>query len=1323
MKKFSLQILLELADKFSGPLKSGPMRRLAELQRQTQAVDRGMDNLFTGGAIIGGAAAFAAPLVAGTVQAIRFEEAMADVKRVTEFKPKVFRELSADVLRLSLRIPLATEELAQLVEAGGQSKLYKTRSELLRFAQDSGKMATAFKMSAADAGGAMTGFRTIFRLSQNEVVSLGDAYNYLGNNMDARASDIVNIANRTGATAKLFGLTGQQVGALGASFLALKTPPEVAATGVNALLNRLATAPQQTEKFQGGLARLGLEATSLKRSIGTDAQGALLDFLQRVRGSGDVLGILTDLFGAEYSDDIAKLVGSLNVYEGALGLVGDQSRYAGSMQKEYAAQSATTKNALVLLQNNFNALGTVIGSFYLPVIRLASRTMGYLIGPIIRLVNANPVLARTLAFVTAAVILLTIAAGVGIVTIAGFSLATAQARIALATFAGASGAAAVSQSLLSLALTGIRARFAAATIAARSFAAAMVARGSLGMVDDLAKIDGAGGKLFRLRAILGVVRGGFVAAAGAAWAFTASLLTNPVFLLIAALVALGAGFVYAWRKSDEFRAGVMRGLEPIRRSWAGLKEDIAGLGQAFAPLGAFFGRILGRMGLDFSKVQRPLDALRFGFGFFVGFVGTTVAITFGRIFAYLITGFGGVVQVVDGLVTAATGLATLDFQKMMEGLDKARGGVEQTLLAPLELAGVDSKQFRKDLGGVEGVTKSWQQRVGNWLGVPASVPAPDTQPFAFGLNTAMWIAEGWGVATRTWVGQKFQTAKANTTNLLDSIRSASDEGKPVWQSLLDKVTAPFDLPRANRRNFTPSLENAASVGAELWATVKAQFPAFALPALNRAESFVSSLAGAETAGGDAWGRIRQLFPAFNLPWVKRLNFDTSLTEAEGSGSTIWGRVASLLKVAIPIPGVDASAIQTSLQGVLDTITGFGPQMLEAGKSLIGSLIDGFNERVGELTAFLDKLKFPWQKDKAEGGAPALPTPAVAATYTPPVANRTTTPYAMRPPTVSGLPGASPPPTVPGDFTQSLGAVAPASQLGQMLALGFADGIFTNQDVAKYAAREMAAGTITEVQRMLDSHSPSRVFRKLGHTIPQGVEGGVRDLAGRAVGAVRAMAVATVAAGAISLPAIAAPAAPNLPVVEQQIAYRGTQPPTPALAALERQIAYRQGQPPAPALAALEQLIPLRYGQPPAPALGVLERRIALQNTQPPMPPLERLEQQIGYRTTRPPTPTLPDFTQKIGYRPVPLPVPVAPQPGAPELPDRYAVAKVPALERSANRRQEAPNGTAPGAEKGAQIVHKHHHSNTFTLDMSGINSKDDFTTKLENLLEWFGDDE
>lgn len=346
-----------------------------------------------------GAVAIGAAMLAPIGSAIEFESVMADVKKVVEFDtPQQFKEMSKDILRISTEIPMAAAGIGDIVAAAGQAGI--ARHELTRFAQDAAKMGIAFDMSGEQSGTAMTGLRSIFKLNQDQVVSLGDAYNHLSNNMDATANDLLNISNRAGSTAQMFGLNGAQLGALSSTFLALKTPPEVAATGINALLMKLQTADKQSAKFQEALNSIGLSATDMKEAIAQDAQGALLNFLEAVDQAEDKSGILFDLFGQEYSDDITKLVGGLDDYKSALNLVGDSANYAGSMQAEYEARSATTANNATLLKNNMNRLGVVIGTILLP-------PLNHVISAVIVVADKAVWLAETFPMVTEVVIGLT----------------------------------------------------------------------------------------------------------------------------------------------------------------------------------------------------------------------------------------------------------------------------------------------------------------------------------------------------------------------------------------------------------------------------------------------------------------------------------------------------------------------------------------------------------------------------------------------------------------------------------------------------------------------------------------------------------------------------------------------------------------------------------------------------------------------------------------------------------------------------------------------------------------------------------------------------
>mgnify|MGYP002691401850 CR=1 FL=1 len=74
-----------------------------------------------------GALASSVTATMGTIRgladpAIKFESAMADVKKVVNFDtPAQFKEMGDDILKLTRTIPMAGEEIAAIVAAGGQS--------------------------------------------------------------------------------------------------------------------------------------------------------------------------------------------------------------------------------------------------------------------------------------------------------------------------------------------------------------------------------------------------------------------------------------------------------------------------------------------------------------------------------------------------------------------------------------------------------------------------------------------------------------------------------------------------------------------------------------------------------------------------------------------------------------------------------------------------------------------------------------------------------------------------------------------------------------------------------------------------------------------------------------------------------------------------------------------------------------------------------------------------------------------------------------------------------------------------------------------------
>lgn len=340
--------------------------------------------------------------------AIEFESAMADVRKVVNFDtPEQAKAMERDILHLTRSIPMAGDELAAIVAAGGQSGV--AREKLIGFAEDAAKMGVAFDMSADSAGEAMATMSNVLRRPIETMSEFGDAINYLSDNTNSKAADIVNVMTRVGSDIKQLGLTDNQGAALGSTFLSMGKAPELAAQATKGMVTAFSLA--RVGKFDDELKQLGLTTKGFAAAMDKDAQGAITDFLQRVRQlpKEQQMPLLLKMFGRNYADDVLLLTSSMEEYNRQLNLLSETDadgklKYVGSMQREFANRSATTANQLRLFKNSLMELGITVGSVILPGINGFLKSLMPMVYKLTEWAQANPKLIHTLIKIAIALV-------------------------------------------------------------------------------------------------------------------------------------------------------------------------------------------------------------------------------------------------------------------------------------------------------------------------------------------------------------------------------------------------------------------------------------------------------------------------------------------------------------------------------------------------------------------------------------------------------------------------------------------------------------------------------------------------------------------------------------------------------------------------------------------------------------------------------------------------------------------------------------------------------------------------------------------------------
>lgn len=311
--------------------------------------------------------ALAVTTFAPVYKAINFEDSMADVKKVLNGVSKEeFKVIEQDILKLGKSFSVPLEELATITASGG--KLGIAKNNLVDFTSTVSKMVVAFDVDAKVAGDAAAKIMDNFKVDIKGLTVIGDAINHLSN-QGSDAGEIIHILKETAGVTREFGLSAVQTSALAHTFLKVGKNGSTASTSINSILTKLSAASEQGTKFKDALAEIGLTGEGLQSNILAKPQEALEDFLNRINNleREDKMGVLFNLFGMEYVDDVSLLAGNLDIYKKSLESVSDVSKYQGSLDEEYLARMDTVKSKLITLGNAFSAIAINIGNILLPV--------------------------------------------------------------------------------------------------------------------------------------------------------------------------------------------------------------------------------------------------------------------------------------------------------------------------------------------------------------------------------------------------------------------------------------------------------------------------------------------------------------------------------------------------------------------------------------------------------------------------------------------------------------------------------------------------------------------------------------------------------------------------------------------------------------------------------------------------------------------------------------------------------------------------------------------------------------------------------------------
>lgn len=358
----------------------------------------------------------------------------------------IYYEMGAAIQAMAERLPLATNEIAAIVEAGARMGI-QGKENLLAFAETTAVMASAFDLPVELIGDQMGKLANLYKIPIQNIGELGDTINYLDDNAQSKGGDIIDVMQRIAGTTTTAGMNFKEAAALGSTFLSLGSSAEVTATATNAIITNLSAATMQSKKFQDGLGMLKLNAKDIQLGMTKDSTGTILKVLEAIKTLPQEKQIeaATRLFGKEFGDDVSKLAGNLEEYRNQLALTKD-AQAKGSMGRESDARNQTLDSQIQMAKSALFNLSADLGASLKPTLVSVFSTVAQVASSVRQWAKENPMLAGGIVKIVAGLaMLLTVVGGI-MLAVAGvmgpfimFKFALSSIGIALPGLAGGFG--------------------------------------------------------------------------------------------------------------------------------------------------------------------------------------------------------------------------------------------------------------------------------------------------------------------------------------------------------------------------------------------------------------------------------------------------------------------------------------------------------------------------------------------------------------------------------------------------------------------------------------------------------------------------------------------------------------------------------------------------------------------------------------------------------------------------------------------------------------------------------------------------------------------
>ena len=336
--------------------------KFSSVGKNLSSVGDGMSNVgnkmqTTGKNIMGALAPISGAIVGSVKCFADYDDAMSHLSRTSGLTGKDLEAMKASIANMSNELGLSEADVAGIaasVAAYGVSGV----DDLSEVTKAAAQMQVAFEgVSAEEAAGSIAKFGSITGLSMKEASNLGSCLGALENSSQAMAGDILELNNRIGGMGAAVGMTAPDISAWSTLLINGGISAEAAGSNFSKFQGVLSAACSKGgEAVQGFADVAGMSADDFVQMYKTDATGATEAFLQGLnniqKGGGSVVSTLEDL-GLSGTEQVRMMQVLMAAADGTGKEMSDLQKYMSIANDEF--------NRGKSLQEEFDEASKTIG--------------------------------------------------------------------------------------------------------------------------------------------------------------------------------------------------------------------------------------------------------------------------------------------------------------------------------------------------------------------------------------------------------------------------------------------------------------------------------------------------------------------------------------------------------------------------------------------------------------------------------------------------------------------------------------------------------------------------------------------------------------------------------------------------------------------------------------------------------------------------------------------------------------------------------------------------------------------------------------------------